>query len=264
MICIAWVEFPQYGARLVGALVQSTSESVVVVATKPRIPIQGMERLAGCKIYWEDKESKRSLKEIIGRTPDVLVVSGWSLPIYKKYANEVHGLGGINIAMVDNDYHPSFQEFLKKVRFNIFLRRRFDAFLVPGAAGRQLLEYYGVNSVDIYTGLYAADSSLFLKGIKLSRRPKKIIYVGQFCERKNVLRLCQAFQRANLCHGNEWQLELCGKGPLRDELPNDRNIIINEFLQPEELPLKYQTSRGFILPSVSEHWGVVVHEGALS
>ena len=70
-----------------------------------------------------------------------------------------------------------------------------------------------------------------------------------------------------------WELELYGSGPLRDELnrtieqseqSNNRTIHLHDFLQPEELAAKYREARIFCLPSLEEHWGLVVHEAALS
>ena len=86
--------------------------------------------------------------------------------------------------------------------------------------------------------MYAADSSLFQRGPSLGRRKKKILYVGQFIERKNVLRLVSAFTSANE-HG-DWSLELYGSGPLRAKLMevargSGGSVLVHDFLQPEEL-----------------------------
>ena len=40
MICFAWDGFPQYAARCVGAFVKTTSEQVVVVGTRPDVPVE--------------------------------------------------------------------------------------------------------------------------------------------------------------------------------------------------------------------------------
>lgn len=48
-------------------------------------------------------------------------------------------------------------------------------------------------------------------------------------------------------------------------MPNDNpSIKVYDFLQPEELAKVYQNARCFVLPSFEEHWGLVVHEAALS
>jgi glycosyltransferase involved in cell wall biosynthesis len=58
-------------------------------------------------------------------------------------------------------------------------------------------------------------------------------------------------------------LHLCGSGEQKDMIPRDPRIIVENFVQPEELAKRYHAARFFILPSLSEAWGLVVHEAAL-
>ena len=61
----------------------------------------------------------------------------------------------------------------------------------------------------------------------------------------------------------EWRLHLVGGGPQRDFIPSDPRILVEDFVQPERLAERYQGARFFVLPSLMEPWGVVVHEAAL-
>lgn len=265
MIVFAWDGFPQYAARCVGAFVKTTSERVVVVGTRPDVPIEGMEQCCGCEVIWIERTDERPLATLIGELPRVIVLSGWSIPAYNRYRDEVRLNGGRAVAMCDNNFVFSLKECLRAIRFRLLFRGKYDAFFVPGKNGVKLLRFYGVPRDRIQTGMYAADATLFKSGKPLSERMKKVVYVGRFNERKNVLRLVRAFQKTNC---QDWSLELYGAGPLKTELmelsKNSPNIKINSFLQPAALAAKYQEARIFILPSVSEHWGVVVHEAALS
>ena len=63
---------------------------------------------------------------------------------------------------------------------------------------------------------------------------------------------------------NGWTLDLYGSGPLRNKIPTGEGIAVHDFMQPEQLAEIYRQSRCFALPSIREHWGVVVHEAALS
>ncbi len=258
MICFAWDGFPQYAARCVGAFVKSTNEPVCVVATKPDVPVQGMEELAGCPVIWVGSDDLIDVE-----IPDVLIVSGWSIPAFNNFSNKVRAHGGKVVAMNDANYIFSFKEILRAIRFRLFLKHKFDAFFVPGKSGVRLMQFYGVPRKKIFTGMYSADASLFSDGMPLSERPKRIVYVGRFNARKNVLRLCEAFLKAN---GSEkgWTLALYGTGELKDQLPRHPAIEINDFVQPEELGAVYRNARCFALASLEEHWGLVVHEAALS
>lgn len=269
MICIAWHGFPQYAARCVGAFVVSTSERVVVVATKPKVPIAGMESCCRCEIRWVDETTcSDTLMELLGECPRVLVMTGWGIPLFNRFRDEARDQGARIIGMVDNNFCFSLHEIVKSFRFRILIRRHYDAFFVPGKSGRKLLRFYGVPDRLITEGMYSADASIFHDGKPLTERPKKIIYVGQFVERKNVVRMCEAFNCAN--SNGEWSLDLYGTGPLREVLSQTikqsgrQTIFLHDFLQPVDLAEKYREARAFCLPSVEEHWGLVVHEAALS
>lgn len=265
MICIAWWGFPQYAARCVATLVKSTSERVVVLATRPTVPIEGMDELCGCEVKWISESDVVDIKSLCGEIPRVLFTSGWAIPAFNRVAGEVKKNGGRVIAMVDNNFDFSIKEILRSIRFRLFLSKKFDGYLVPGKSGVKLLRFYGVSADKIATGMYSADASLFKNGAQLSEREKRIVYVGQFCERKNVLRLAEAFKRSGASKEG-WRLSLYGCGPLKDALLNYEpfSIEVNDFVQPEKLAGVYQSARIFALASLEEHWGLVVHEAALS
>ena len=264
MICFAWHGFPQYAARCVGALVNSIEEEVVVVATRPGVPIEGMERLSNCRVFWVKEGDTRLINQVIGEMPSVLFVSGWKVATFNRYRDQVRYSGGRVIAMSDNNYASFFKEVIKSIRFRLFLRSKYNGFLVPGKSGMKLLRFYGVPSDKIRIGMYAADVSIFNDGGEdICRRSKKIIFVGQFSARKNPLRLCEAF-RASEAVKRGWTLELYGCGPLKDRIPRSEGVFVYDFAQPEILAEKYREARVFCLPSLEEHWGLVVHEAALS
>lgn len=264
MILFAWSGFPQYAARCIGAFVRQTKEPVVVIGTTPDVPIKGMEALAGCPVHWIKHDEVVDVKKLLGEIPSHLIVSGWGIAAFNHIADQVRSSNGKVIAMNDANYQFSFKECLRALRFRLLLRKKFHAFFVPGKAGVELMRFYGVPADKIVTGMYAADSSLFTDGGDLTKRPKKMVYVGRLCERKNVRGLCKAFIEAG---GPEkgWSLELYGCGEQKDLLPKDNPAInIHDFLQPEQLADVYRDARCFVLASFEEHWGLVVHEAALS
>lgn len=280
MICFVWDGLPQYAARCIGEFVKRSEEKVAVVATRPQVPVTGMERLCGCDVVWIDYDESRTLREILGEIPEMMVVSGWGVGAFNRFRDEVHSGGGRVIAMCDNNWTGiSLKVLLNAIRFRLCVRGKYEGYFVPGRSGTRLLKFYGVDSRKIATGIYSADSSLFRNGPPLNEREKKIIFVGQFIERKNVRRLVAAFTAAAL---PGWRLEMYGSGPLHEEITriaerfnsekevgekgegSRQSIRIHPFVQPEELAALYRTARIFVLPSLEEHWGLVVHEAALS
>ena len=282
MIVFAWDGFPQYAARCVGAFVRTTNERVMVVATRPNVPIEGMEKLCGCPVHWISPDEPFNLSTFQPFNLSTFFVTGWKVPAFNRLRDQVRAKGGRIICMLDNNmmgrglfdfgFRDCLIEIVKALRFRLTLRKHFDGFIVPGRAGRRLLRFYGVPDGKIFEGFYAADESLFTPGPAIEDRPKKIIYVGQLCERKNVRRLVEEFRKVKVRGEGEqrWELHLYGSGPLKEELnqtikqSNNQTIHLHDFLQPEELAAKYREARIFCLPSLEEHWGLVVHEAALS
>ena len=269
MICFCWSGFPQYAARCIGAFVAEAPDDVLVVATRPRVPVVGMEALCCCSVVWINDGTSEIAQVDVDKI-SALIVSGWSIPAFNKLATGVKMRGGLVIAMVDNDYRFSWKEVVKAMRFRLRLRHRYDGYLVPGDSARKLLRFYGVPDSRIRSNLYSADESIFHGGEALSDRPKRIIYVGQLCERKNVIMLLDAFYKSGITTEG-WKLSYFGCGPQREELLDriaryhlGRSVTVSDFCQPERLCEEYRAARIFALLSREEHWGLVVHEAALS
>ena len=267
MICFAWHGFPQYAARCVGVFVKEAQERVVVVATRPNVPIEGMEKAAGCEVVWIDGDDDlRGIEALCGELPRVLFVSGWGTAAFNRYRDEVRAKGGKVIAMSDNNFQLSLRECVKALRFRLRFRNKYDGYFVPGMSGKRLLKFYGVPSAKIRQGMYSADETLFVNGVSAEKREKKILFVGQLNGRKNIVPFARAFLAVNAKRG--WTLEICGCGPDREALlrigDGRKGLVVHDFVQPEALAKIYQSARVFALPSIEEHWGLVVHEAALS
>ena len=267
MICFAWHGLPQYAARCIAAFMRETTEKVVVIATRPAVPIEGMERIIPGGVKWVDENGQGSLADLIGEVPRILIVSGWMSPQFNRFRDEVRRSGGAVFAMSDGNVASKARTFLRSIRFRLFLKGKYDGYFVPGLAGRKLFRAFGVPDDKIVTGMYAADDTLFHDGMPLPAREKRMIFVGRFRPIKNPLRLCEAFIRAG-CAAGGWTLDLYGCGVLRARLEQFARrcpaIHVHDFLQPELLAEEYRKARVFVLPSINEPWGLVVHEAALS
>jgi glycosyltransferase involved in cell wall biosynthesis len=74
--------------------------------------------------------------------------------------------------------------------------------------------------------------------------------------------LWEAFLIANTENGGQWKLRCIGTGELFDSRIEHPSIEHVGFVQPNEME-KYLSDAGvFVLPSLFEPWGVVVHEFA--
>ncbi len=268
MICIAWGGMPSYAACAIRSFVEESIEEVRIVATPSDVPRTCDDTIAGARIHWVKDDDKRSILEVIGELPHLLVVSGWFIPSFNSFANEVRESGGCVLALVDHRWTPTFRTFLWLLNFRLRRKSRYAGFIVPGAAGHTLLRYAFVPPSRIATGMYTADPRIFASGPALEQRPKRIVYVGRFDTRKNIQPFAEVFCHFAVNHPG-WKLDCYGCGALESQLMalaeeyGQDCIGVHGFEQPEILAKVYAKSRALVLPSLEDHWGVVVHEATL-
>ena len=95
--------------------------------------------------------------------------------------------------------------------------------------------------------------------------------VCRFVPEKNLVRLIEAFARYRdqACPTGRWDLALCGDGPeaglIEETIARSGHaeaIHRPGFLQADTLCRWYAHATAFVLPSLSEPWGLVVNEAA--
>lgn len=263
-VAFSWNGLPQYAARMLRAAVEALGRPCPVIGSRPAVPVEGMEDALGQPIHWIDPDQATSWAALGLAIPRVFFQSGWNSPAFNALGDEVRRAGGRVIGMSDANFRRDFRQLvLGAVAFRLRYRARFDAMIVPGISGERLMRYFGLARDRIFQGMYGADPALFRPGPALTERPPRFLFVGQFIARKGVMELCTAFARFRQRHPN-WELEVIGSGPQKDELPRSEGIVIRDFVQPTQLGAHFDAARFFVLPSHVEAWGLVVHEAALA
>ncbi len=261
-IAIAWNGLPFYGARLIRAGIERVEAHVDVIGSKPSVPIEGMEDELGRPINWIDNSQTQFWDDIGLPVPDLLIYTGWRYTGFNTLGHEVRQNGGRVVSMIDNCWKNSIRQWVGALVFRIRYRRWFDAVWVPGASGRRLCRFLGMRDRHIFEGMYGADPDVFTLGPPLHRREKTMLFVGQLIPRKNIDRLNRAFRRFRRDHP-DWTLRVVGEG--EKSIPEEEpGIEVEGFLQPEDVAQRMRESRFLLLPSREDHWGLVVHEAALS
>ncbi len=262
-IAFSWNGLPQYAARLLRAGIGELGEPCVVVGSRPNVPVEGMERELGQPVQWVDAEKPIAWSNLGLSVPAIYFQSGWSYPAFSALGRETKAAGGRVIGFSDANWRGDLRQLvLGPCGFRILHRSTFDAMIVPGRQGARLMRYFGMPAKKIRHGMYGADPTIFTPGPPLATRPKKILFVGQFIPRKDILGLARAFLRFSDVEPG-WTLQICGSGPQHDMIPHDPRIEVEPFVQPEQLAQRYHSARFFVLPSLAEAWGLVVHEAAL-
>lgn len=263
-IAVAWAGLPPYGLNAIRALIVRLAVQPTVLGTRPDTSYDAIDTLAALPIHWIPAQADAvRWPQITDRVPDVFIVSGWGTPSFNALGDQVRRNGGSVIAMVDNRWRGDLRQLVAPIVFRTKYRNWFKAAIVPGRSAREYLRYLGLPDDAIYEGLYGGNSAVFIPGPPLADRPKRFVFVGRFVERKGIRELANAWAAA-APRFPDWALHAVGEGPLQGLLEQTPQTVVYRFQQPTELAALYRASRFLILPSHEDHWGVVVHEAAMS
>lgn len=258
-VVMAWQGLPFYARRCIRHFVDSHPQvSLTVITSKASIGLAEAEAECGCKVVLTDSEQATSFQALGVALPEHLFVTSWSHAAYRALAIEAKAQGVSVTTLVDNCFRGSLRQWLGAVYFRLKLRRLFDSAWVPGRSGRRFMQFLGMPPDKISEGLYCADEAIFSPPEAKAGR-EGVLYVGQFIERKNVGELWQAWK----AHSDVPRLSMVGEGPLKKNLVT-AGAPVEEQLAPTALARRLREVSALILPSKVDHWGLVLHEAALS
>ncbi len=216
----------------------------------------------------------RSLRKLLNREWDVIILGGWESPAYL-YALMVAKLKGIRTV---SHYGSTSKSHLHSKGIVDLVRSKFyraiDAHASYGTSATVSLVSMGVNPKRIFTGFNSVDHALFNAEAKRLREKSNpdgghnFLYVGQLLERKNISNLVLAFDR--MCTPED-SLRIVGSGPYEAELSKlikeldcSSQITITGPKLGDELFQEYAQANTLVLPSTNEVWGLVVNEALAS
>ncbi|MCE9630034.1 MAG: glycosyltransferase [Planctomycetia bacterium] len=262
-VAILWNGLPHYAVTAIASAIRLGPRTVVVVSTIPSgASHPEMEQLLGGRIHWIGTDDTYSFRDLGETVPAITFTAGWSVPSFMRLAREARRAGGKVVCMCDNSFRGDLRQVAGAVVYRIRYSRLFDHVWVPGKSGSRLMRFFGVPASRISEGLYTADTTVFRCTTPIELRPLQFVFAGQFIDRKNVLRLCEAFLRFRRGTAGACALHLYGSGPLRDRIPSHPDIHVHPFATPPRLSAAFNQARCLVLPSTLDHWGLVVHEAA--
>jgi glycosyltransferase involved in cell wall biosynthesis len=218
-------------------------------------------------------------RELDRQQPDAVAVAGYVRPESLAAARWAIRNGKPAILMSESQEidRPRvwWKEAAKRQRIKLY-----SAALVGGPRQRDYLVKLGMPANRIALGYNAVDNAWFACQAAHARaqfrswlsRPY-FLTVSRFATEKNLPRLVRAFARyrqSAAADGRQaWDLVLCGAGPASGEVDSAiRTCGVAEaihrpgFLQSDALVRWYAFASAFVLPSLSEPWGLVVNEAA--
>lgn len=242
---------------------------------------------------WEIK--KAVIRHLDSVDPSIVVIAGWATADALACLNWCRSNQRLAILMSETRYGDGprhwFRELIKSRRV-----RSFSAALVGGRSHFNYLRSLGFlgpiqSGYNVVDNDYFCEASRAISHSTLSNCPY-LLASNRFVERKNLLRLLEAFAVASsalLAKGQCINLCLLGDGEQASDLfaccsrlglrsvrstpwqhehtfTDTRTPIVffPGFQQIEDLPRFYASATAFIHPALSEPWGLVINEAMAS
>ena len=216
---------------------------------------------------WIDRPSftESDIPSLLKESFDVYLCCGWADRLCLRLAKVLHDNGTKTVLSIDTPWQGVVKQYVHCLMSRFYLTRIFDWAWGAGVPQTKYLRLLGFSERRVRAGYYCADTNLFGPiGDERTACPHVFLYVGRYASVKNMRRMERAFLKAvSQVPDSDWILRCVGGGDLWDERTIDPRIEHLGWKSPEEIRDCARDAGCFVLPSVYEPWGVVVHEAAL-
>ena len=204
------------------------------------------------------------LNKIIQINPDVLIVSGWFIKKYVWVSKKMRVYEIPRVAYSDTQWRGTLKQQINASISRWHLQKAFSHLWVAGIYQFEYARKLGYKKQNILFNSICCNYSLFNDPVrsKIESRPKNFLFVGRFIPEKGLNYLLDGWNSITDKQG--WTLTLVGDGELPKRMAIDDTVIIKEFKNQNEIKSEMDKAGCFLLTSVFEQWGVVLHEAALS
>lgn len=233
-----------------------------------------------CVSRWIDRTRLQDLGDVASALkefkPDVYLCGGWADKLFVRLARNLRKAGTTTVLAVDTPWQGRSRQFAHCLYSRFYLTTAFDLAWGSGEPQARYLRYLGFPAQRIRIGYYCADTGKFgaignerqdlMDAVERcqAKWPHVFLYVGRYVQAKNMRRMERAFLDAvGQNPGSDWILRCIGGGDLWDERTIHPRIEHLGYKSPAEIQNHVKDAVCFVLPSVFEPWGVVVHEAAL-
>ncbi|MBN8587083.1 MAG: glycosyltransferase family 4 protein [Rhodothermia bacterium] len=197
--------------------------------------------------------------------PDVLVVGGWGEKLFRVISKKAKKDGKKVVIGMDNPWKGTVKQHILCAFSSLVVKNLFTHAWVPATSQYEYARRLGFKEKNILRGLYTGDPTLYLcEDGEVFQKEQIILFVGRLLDWKGVLELYEAFVSISNERQHTWRLVIIGNGPMKDTLLAHNKVDYIPFSQPEAVAEYMKKSKVFCLPSWEEHFGVVVHEAAMS
>lgn len=216
------------------------------------------------------------INEIRTYKPDGLLVFGWNFKSHLKLIRFFHNK--IPILFRGDSTLMNNNNWLRNLIRTCFLKwvyRNIDFALYVGTKNKEYFKHHGLKEGQLIEGKHAIDNNRFIsleeeftnkakewkKTLGIKPNEITVLYAGKLEAVKNPFFITELAASEQMAHV---KFIIVGNGPLETELKNralnNKQVIFIDFQNQTQMPVVYRLGDIFILPSVSETWGLSVNE----
>lgn len=227
------------------------------------------------KVHWVDRaQLAQKREELLNAGFDVFFCGGWFDKGLMALNKALHRRGVKTVLLCDTPWEGKAKQWIHCLISRFYLVPQFDYAWGAGAPQAKYMRLLGFRPRQIKTGYYCADTEKFAPigkekttghGDEVSRKwPHSFLYIGRYVAVKNMRRMERAFLKAiEQMPESDWTLKCIGGGTLWEERTQHPRIEHLGYKPPADVQNFVKDAGCFVLPSLYEPWGVVVHEAAL-
>lgn len=201
-------------------------------------------------------KTELSFTRISEFNPSFILCSGWGDKLYIEW---VKNLNMPTALAFDTIWQSSLKFSVGSFYFKLKYKKLFDFAFIPGKAQAETALKLGFNAKTIFEGFYTCED-IFRNNLNPIQDTKELWCIARYIPVKNITFLCETFLSIPPNERSGWRLHLAGTGELFPTRIENEAIVHHGFIQPKELSKKLEKASTFVLPSLYEPWGVVVHE----
>ncbi|MDO9153334.1 MAG: glycosyltransferase family 4 protein [Paludibacter sp.] len=272
-IVIIWTNIPNYIAACINELASMGCQLLVIQINSKDDSNNTFKFKGGFNINYINLSELNQvgnfgylLNEITSFKPDFILMSFNNRGVYYKLAKNCKKVGLSIVAACDSYFEGSIKQVIRIILSRFGFHKNYDAIFVPGFKGFEYAKLLNFKENKIIRGLYSCDDNIYRKtGIRRhedskSKWSEAFIFIGQLISRKGFDTLIEAYKLYRQQVEKPWELWIIGSGPLVHLTETSEGIIYFNSLIAEECTQKLAMAGCFILPSIIDHWGLVLHE----
>lgn len=259
-------EIMGYNVPIINILAENYCSEINVISWKKKISNYQIEKSEKVNYFYKEDFNKIELVNFVNKfSPNLVVVSGWMDKEYLEICKDLKNKGVTIVGAMDTQWKNTIRQKIATIIAPFYHKKYFDYLWVSGIYQFEYAKRLGFSNEKIIFNCYSANTNLLENHkMEINDNLKTLLFIGRFDKVKGIDILLNVFTNYINETQSKLKLKLIGGGLEMDLVKKyeSESIIVKEFVQPEFLIEEVKDIQGFILPSISEPWGVVIHEMA--